>query len=123
MAGCLSGRRPAVLSAEESMMMRKLLFGIVAGLLVFSVGVRAEDNDSADQKVAADKAKVESDIKTVNADKAKVKAAHEQVVDDRQQLAKDRAAHDKAAVEADKAKLAADRTTLKADFAQEQAGE
>jgi hypothetical protein len=58
------------------MMMRKMLFGIVAGLLVFSVGVRAEDNDSADQKVAADKAKVESDIKAVNADKAKVKAAH-----------------------------------------------
>ena len=102
-------------------MMRKMLFGIATGLVLVSAGVRADDNDTADVKVAADKAKVEADIKAVNADKSTVKAAHEQVVDDRQQLAKDRAAHDKAAVEADKAKLAADRAALKSDFAQEQA--
>src|SRR5437588_7883139 len=60
-------------------MMRKVLFGIAAGLVLVSADVRAEDNDTADQKVAADKAKVDADIKAVNADKSKVKAAHEQV--------------------------------------------
>ena len=51
-------------------MMRKILFGIAAGLVLASAGVRADDNDAADVKVAADKAKVEADIKTVNADKS-----------------------------------------------------
>src|SRR2546426_8168825 len=104
-------------------MMRKMLFGIATGLVLVSAGVRADDNDTADVKVAADKAKVEADIKAVKADKSTGKAAHEQGGDDRQQLAKDRAAHDEAGGEAGKAKPAARPAGLKSGFAQEQAGQ
>ncbi len=71
------------------MMMRKMLFGIVAGLLVFSVGVRAEDNDSADQKVAADKA---ADRTALKGDFAQERADKKQRREDRHELSKDRRA-------------------------------
>ncbi len=64
-------------------MIRNLLCGIAAGLLLIGAAARADDNDAADQKVAADKAKVQQDTATVQADRAKVRADHEQVVDDR----------------------------------------
>jgi hypothetical protein len=102
-------------------MIRNVVYGIAMALLLIGGAARADDNDAADQKVAADKAAVAQDNAKVNADKTAVKSAHEQVVDDRQQLAKDRAAHDQTAVSADEAKVAADKSALKAAFQQEQA--
>ncbi len=82
-------------------MVRNLMCGMAAGLLLIGAAARADDGGTAGKSggdIAADVAKLKDDTAAVKADKAKVKAAHEQVVDDRQQLAKDRAAHDKTAV-------------------------
>src|SRR5713101_2031272 len=78
------------MAAWRETMIRNLLCGIGAGLLLVGAAARADDNDAADQKVAAEKAKVATDRGTMKSDFQQERADKKQRREDRQELRRDR---------------------------------